>query len=72
MNGSFQVFSEESVGKFKLLLSESGIWLGKILGNDISFVKFLEAFPHHCFVLYLFPFISYIIGVRNTNTAIIM
>ena len=30
----------------------SGIWLGKILGNDIHFAKFTKVFIHHNFTLY--------------------
>ena len=48
MNRLFQGFSEENVGEFKLLafskLRGSGIWLGKILANDICSANFLPKF----------------------------
>ena len=49
-NRSFQSFDEENVDKFTIAnisyLSESGIWLGKILANDICFP------PEFCAILY--------------------
>ena len=32
--------------------SESGIWLGKILVDDVQFAKFAKVFPHQNFALY--------------------
>ena len=56
VNRSFQSFCEENVGEFTIAniiyFSESGIWLGKILVNDIRFTKFAEVFPHQNFVFY--------------------
>ena len=44
-------FGEENVGEFTIaniiyFISESGIWLGKILVNGIHFAKFAKAFLH--------------------------
>ena len=48
MNRSFQIFGEENVGKFTVAnisyFSEYGIWLGKILENNICFAKFAKVF----------------------------
>ena len=48
-NRSFQSFGEEYVGEFTIAnvsyLSESQIWLGKILANDVCFAKFAKVFP---------------------------
>ena len=53
VNRSFQSFGEENVGKFTIAnfsyFNESGIWLGKILVNDIHFAK---GFPHQNFAQY--------------------
>ena len=52
-NQSFQSFGEENIGEFKLLIFiGSGVWLGKILANNIRFTKLANVFPHHCFALY--------------------
>ena len=54
-NRSFQSFGEENIGKFTAIyshFSESGIWLGKILANDVPFAKFAKVFPHQNFALY--------------------
>ena len=32
--------------------SESGIWMGKILANDVPFAKFAKVFPRQNFALY--------------------
>ena len=32
--------------------SESGIWLGKILANNVQFAKFAKVFPRQNFALY--------------------
>ena len=49
VNRSFQSFSEENFGEFAIAnisyFSESGIWLGKILANDVCFVKFAKFSP---------------------------
>ena len=56
MNRSFQSFGEENVGKFTIVnvsyFSEPGIWLGKILANDVLFAKFTKVFPCQNFALY--------------------
>ena len=50
MNQSFQSFGKENVGKFTIAnisyLSESGIWLSKILVNDVWLAKFAKVFLH--------------------------
>ena len=57
-NRSFQTFGEENVGELTIAnniisyFSESGIWLGKILANDVQFAKFAKVFPRHNFALY--------------------
>ena len=55
-NQSFQSFGEKSFGEFKLLtfskLSGSGIWLGKILVNNVRLAKFAKVFSRHHFALY--------------------
>ena len=57
-NRSFQTFSEENVGELTIAdniisyFSESGIWLGKILANDVQFAKFTKVFPRQNFALY--------------------
>ena len=55
-NRSFQSFGKENVGKFTAIyishFSESGIWLGKILVNDVPFAKFAKVFPRQNFALY--------------------
>ena len=52
-NQLFQSFGEENVGEFTIAnikyFSESGIWLGKLLANDVRFTK---GFPHRNFVPY--------------------
>ena len=56
-NRSFQSFGEENVGKSIANISyfsESGIWLGKILANDICFAKVLPWPPEFCAVRYIF------------------
>ena len=49
-------FGEENVSEFAIAnisyFSEPGIWLGKILANDIRFAKFAKVFPRQNFVLY--------------------
>ena len=54
-NRWFQSFGKENVGEFTIAnvsyFSEPGIWLGKILVNDISFAKFTKVFHHQKFVL---------------------
>ena len=49
VNRLFQTFGKENVGEFTIAIvsyfSESGIWLGKILANDICFTKFAKVFP---------------------------
>ena len=51
----FQSFGQENVGKFIIVnisyFSESGIWLGKILANDVCFAKFAKVFHHQNFAL---------------------
>ena len=46
-NRSFQSLGKENVGEFTAIyishFSESGIWLGKILANDVSFAKVFPA-----------------------------
>ena len=48
VNQLFQSFGKENVGKFTTAnisyFSESGIWLGKILTNDVCLAKF-ASFP---------------------------
>ena len=56
-NQLFQGFGEENVGEFTIAnisyFSESGIWLGKILANDVRFAKFAtKVFPCQNFALY--------------------
>ena len=57
-NRSFQTFGEENVGELTIAnniisyFSESGIWLGKILANDVQFAKFAKVFPRQNFALY--------------------
>ena len=57
-NQSFQTFGEENVGELTIAnniisyFSESGIWLGKILANDVQFAKFAKVFPRQNFALY--------------------
>ena len=54
-NRSFQTFGEENVGELTIAnniisyFSESGIWLGKILANDVQFAKFAKVFPRQNF-----------------------
>ena len=49
VNQLFQSFGEKTLWCFNILtysyFGESGIWLGKILANDIYFVKFTNVFP---------------------------
>ena len=49
MNRLFWSFGEENVGEFTIAnvsyFSESRIWLGKILANDILFAKFVKVSP---------------------------
>ena len=55
VNRSFKSFGKENVGEFtvaNIVISESGIWLGKILANGIRFVKFAKVFPRQNFALY--------------------
>ena len=53
-NQLFQSFGKENFGEFTIAtisyFSESGIWLGKILVNDIHLTKFAKFFPHQNFV----------------------
>ena len=46
---SFQSFGEENVGGFTKanisFFSESEIWLGKILVNNVHYAKFAKVFP---------------------------
>ena len=53
---SFQSFGEENVGEFTIAnisyFSESGIWLGKMLANDVRFAKLAKVFPCQNFALY--------------------
>ena len=57
-NRSFYTFGEENVGELTIAnniisyFSESGIWLGKILANDVQFAKFAKVFPRQNFALY--------------------
>ena len=57
-NRLFQTFGEENVGELTIAnniisyFSESGIWLGKILANDVQFAKFTKVFPRQNFALY--------------------
>ena len=57
-NRLFHNFGEENVGKLTIAnisyLSESRIWLGKILANDVRFAKFAKAFPCQNIVLYIY------------------
>ena len=52
----FMSFGKENVGGFTIAnvsyLSEPGIWLGKILVNDVRFSKFAKVFARQNFVLY--------------------
>ena len=48
----FRVLVRENVGKFTIAISDSGIWLGKILANGIPFAKSAEVFHHQNFALY--------------------
>ena len=49
----FRVLSRENVGEFYIsYFSESGIWLGKILVNDITFAKSAKVFHRQDFALY--------------------
>ena len=58
-NNNFRVLERKNVGEFTIAnniiryLSESGIWLGKILVNDIRFTKFATKFspPEFCAIL---------------------
>ena len=56
VNRSFISFGEENVGEFTITnisyFSEPGIWLGKILVNDVCFTKFTKVLPHQNFALY--------------------
>ena len=53
----------ENVGKFTIAnisyFSESGIWLGKILANDIRFANFVKVFPRQSFALYSISFFHF-------------
>ena len=57
-NRSFQTFGEENVGELTIAnniisyFNESGIWLGKILANDVQFAKSAKVFPRQNFALY--------------------
>ena len=55
-NRSFQSFGGENVGDFTIAsityFSKSGIWLGKILANNVRFAKFAKVFPRQNFALY--------------------
>ena len=55
-NRSFWRFGEKNVNKFTIAnisqFSASGIWLGKVLENDVCFAKFAKVFPCHNFPLY--------------------
>ena len=52
-NRSFQSFGKDNVGEFTIgnisYFSESGIWLGKILMNDVNFPKF--PLPKFCAII---------------------
>ena len=60
-NRSFQTFGEENIGELTIAnniisyFSESEIWLGKILANDVQFAKFAKVFPRQNFALYGMP-----------------
>ena len=55
-NRSLQTFGEEKrwriANNIISYFSESGIWLGKILTNDVQFAKFAKVFPRQNFALY--------------------
>ena len=61
VNLSFQSFGEENAGEFTIAnidyFTESRVWLGKILANDICFAKFPKIFPakilHYAVCIYL-------------------
>ena len=67
-NRSFHTFGEENVGELTIAnniisyFSESGIWLGKILANDVQFAKFTKVFPRQNFALYGI-WLAYLCGV---------
>ena len=51
----FRVLARKTLANLQLYIShfsESGIWLGKILANDVLFAKFAKVFPRQNFVLY--------------------
>ena len=51
----FRVLARKTLANLQLYIShfsESGIWLGKILANDVPFAKFAKVFPHQNFALY--------------------
>ena len=56
MDQSFQGFGGENVGEFTVAYisycSKSGIWLGKMLANGVSFAKSAKVFPRQKFPLY--------------------
>ena len=44
----FRVLARKTLANLQLYIShfsESGIWMGKILANDVPFAKFAEVFP---------------------------
>ena len=50
----FRVLARKTLANLQLYIShfsESGIWLGKILTNDIPFAKFTKVFLHQNFAL---------------------
>ena len=51
----FRVLAKKTLANLQLYIShfsESGIWLGKILANDVPFAKFAKVFPRQNFALY--------------------
>ena len=51
----FRVLARKTLANLQLYIShfsESGIWLGKILANDVPFTKFAKVFPRQNFALY--------------------
>ena len=51
----FRVLARKTLANLQLYIShfsESGIWLGKILANDVPFAKFAKVFPRQNFALY--------------------
>ena len=51
----FRVLARKMLANLQLYIShfsESGIWVGKILANDVPFSKFPKVFPCQNFALY--------------------